>query len=157
MKLVLKFIGWGIVWMLLLAFSSIQKCSASELWVNVGGLSKHFEDNGRNEVHQGLGVEYRMSSELSAMVGYHKNSLDLRTTYAAVNYQPLNIGPLKIGASVGVMTGYPQKNNGGGFFAAIPLITYEGDKFGANFGVIPDIPNQHVEGAVVLQLKFKAF
>lgn len=157
MKPVLKLIGCGIVWMLLLSFSSIQSCKASELWVNVGGLSKHFEDNGRNEVHQGLGVEYRWRDDLSVMVGFHKNSLDLRTRYVAVNYQPFEVGPFRIGASVGIMDGYPMKSEGKGFFAVLPMVTYEGDRFGANVGVIPDIPSQHVEGAVVLQLKFRAF
>lgn len=157
MKDILKVIAFGTVFAVLMLLASIQKCQASELWVNTGGFSKHFEDNGRNEVNLGLGAEYRFRDNLSVMVGYHKNSLDLRTRYAAVNYQPLNIGPFKIGASIGVMTGYPQKNNGGGFFAALPLVTYEGNRFGANFGIIPDIPSQHVEGAFVLQLKFKAF
>lgn len=146
---------WGLAgW---IAPAEAQEVEQSSLWINTGGFSKHFEDNGRNETNLGLGAEYRFRDDLSVMAGYHKNSLNLRTAYAAVNYQPLEIGPLKVGASIGVMTGYPQKNKGGGFFAALPMITYEGKTFGANFGVIPNIPSQHVEGAFVLQLKFKAF
>jgi len=157
MNTILKITAFGITWMLIVAFSSLQSCSASELWVNTGGFSKHFEDNGRNETNLGLGVEYRFRDDMSVMTGYHKNSLDLRTRYAAVNYQPFEMGPFKIGASVGVMTGYPMKNQGKGFFAVLPMVTYEGERFGANFGVIPNIPSQHVEGAFVVQLKFKAF
>lgn len=157
MKSILQIITWGIVFALVMLFASLQKCEASELWINTGGFSKHFEDNGRNEVNLGLGAEYRFRDDLSVMVGYHKNSLDLRTRYAAVNYQPFEMGPFKIGASIGVMDGYPMKSEGKGFFAVLPMVTYEGDRFGANFGVIPDIPSQHVEGAVVLQLKFRMF
>lgn len=157
MKSILQVITWGTVWALIVSLSSIQSCKASELWVNTGGFSKHFEDNGRNETNLGLGAEYRFRDDLSIMAGYHKNSLSLRTRYAAVNYQPLEMGPFKIGASVGVMDGYPMKSEGKGFFAVLPMVTYEGDRFGANFGIIPNIPSQHVEGAFVVQFKFRAF
>lgn len=146
----------GIVFSCVAVLSPLQ-CQADELWINTGGFSKHFQDNGRNETNLGLGAEYRFHEDMSVMVGYHKNSLSLRTRYAAVNYQPLNIGSVKIGASIGVMDGYPAVNKGGVFFAALPMVTYEGNRFGANFGVIPNIPSKHVEGAFVLQLKFKAF
>lgn len=131
--------------------------ATSSLWVNIGGFSKHFEDNGRNETNLGLGAEYRFRDDLSVMAGQHKNSLNLRTRYAAVNYHPFSIGSVKIGASVGVMDGYPAMNKGGAFFAALPMVTWEGERFGANFGVIPNIPSQHVEGSFVLQIKFRAF
>ena len=157
MNQTLKVVLGGIAFATILSVGSIQSCKADELWINTGGFSKHFENNGRNETNLGLGAEYRFRDDLSLMAGFHKNSLDLRTTYAAVNYQPFTVGSIKIGASVGVMTGYPQKNGGGGFFAVLPMMTYEGTRFGANFGVIPNIPSQHVEGAFVLQLKFKAF
>jgi len=104
-----------------------------------------------------LWSKYRFRDDLSVMAGYHKNSLDLRTRYVAVNYQPWTIGKVKIGASVGYIDGYPAKNNGGGFFAVLPMATIEGAVLGASFGIIPNIPSQNVEGAVVLQLKFKAF
>lgn len=134
-----------------------QEADPKALWVNVGGFSKHFEDRGRNETNLGLGAEYRLRSDVSIMAGYHENSLRLRTKYSAVNYQPLMLGPLKIGASVGVMTGYPAMNKGGSFFAALPMVTYEGNHVGFNFGVIPNVPSKYVEGAFVIQFKFKAF
>lgn len=153
-KVLTILLTWFILFLAILFQNS---CQASELWVNTGGVSKHFRDNGRNEVHPGLGLEYRINSDTSVMLGYHKNSLSLRTRYAAVNYQPLNIGPLRIGASIGVMDGYPLKSQGKMFFAAIPMITYESKSFGVNFGVIPDIPSQHVEGAFVAQIKWRLF
>jgi outer membrane scaffolding protein for murein synthesis (MipA/OmpV family) len=157
MKTILKVIAGGIVWATVLSLSSIQSCKADELWVNTGGFSKHFEDNGRNEVNFGLGAEYRFRDDVSVMAGFHKNSLDLRTRYAAMVYQPWSIGNVKIGVSMGYMDGYPLKSQGKGFFAVLPMATYEGDRFGVNLGVIPNIPSQHVEGAVALQFKFKVF
>jgi hypothetical protein len=152
-----KVFVFGLLFMILLSVSSIQKCSASELWVNTGGVSRHFEDNGRNEVHPGLGIEYRLNSDTSVMLGYHKNSLNLRTQYASVQYQPLHLGPLKIGVSAGVMSGYPLKRDGGFFPAVLPMITYESKTFGVNFGIIPNIPSQKVEGAFVAQIKWRLF
>ncbi len=124
-------------------------------WVNTGGFSKHFQDNGRNEVNLGLGFEYRTRPDLSFMAGYHKNSLDLHTRYLAMNYQPLEVGPFRVGASIGVMDGYPAKKNGGQFFAILPMASWEGERVGVNFGIIPNIPSQHVEGAFVAQIKWR--
>jgi hypothetical protein len=161
MKQFFQVIFFGAIWAITLAAASIQSCKAAEneqsFWVNVGGVSRHFQDNGRNEVHPGLGIEYGLNSDTSVMLGYHKNSLNLKTQYVSVQYQPLHLGPLKIGVSAGIMNGYPQKKDGGFFPAVLPMITYESKTFGVNFGIIPNIPSQKVEGAFVAQLKWRLF
>lgn len=142
-------LAWGVS-------GAISESEAGELWVNTGGISHHFDRSKNfNEVNVGVGVEYRITPEVSAMTGFHKNSINLRTTYAAVNYQPFSIGPVKIGASAGLMSGYPVIKNGGAFFAALPFATYEGKRFGVNVGLIPNIPSRHIDGAVVFQFKFR--
>lgn len=158
MKQALKVIAFGLVWMILLAVSSIQASElfTDKLWVNFGGVSYHFDrSKSFNERHVGLGVEWRANEDLSVMVGFHRNSLSLRSRYASVQYQPLHLGPVKIGVSAGLLDGYPLKKDGGAFFAAIPFATWEGEKFGVNVGVIPDIPSQYIDGAVVLQFKWR--
>ena len=125
-----------------------------EIWVNLGGFSRHFaRDKGYNESNLGLGVEYRTSTELSYMAGAYYNSMRKTTYYAAVNWQPLSIGPWKLGASAGVMNGYPAVAKGGTFFAALPMATWEGPRFGVNLGLIPSIGK--VDGAVVIQFKLR--
>ena len=125
-----------------------------EIWVNLGGFSRHFaRDKGYNESNLGLGVEYRTSTELSYMAGAYYNSMRKTTYYAAVNWQPLSIGPWKLGASAGVMNGYPAVAKGGTFFAALPMATWEGARFGVNLGLIPSIGK--VDGAVVIQFKLR--
>jgi len=160
LKQALKVVFFGAIWAMTLAAASIQSCKAAEneqsFWVNSGGVSRHFDRSKHfNEVNVGAGVEWRANEDLSVMTGFHKNSLNLRSTYAAMNYQPLHIGPVQLGVSAGLLTGYPLKNNGGAFFAAIPMLTYEGKTFGFNFGVIPNIPKQHIDGAFVMQFKWK--
>lgn len=128
----------------------------NELWVNVGGFSRHFVRNrGYNESNFGLGLEYRFNEELSVMGGSYYNSIRRTTTYATVNWQPYHVGEFKIGASVGVMDGYPSIARGGTFFVAVPMATYEGKRFGFNVGIIPSTGN--VDGAIILQLKVRAF
>ncbi|MDP3205778.1 MAG: hypothetical protein Q8M80_17110 [Hydrogenophaga sp.] len=127
---------------------------AGELWLNVGGFSRHFNRQaGHNENNLGLGLEYRTSDELSFMAGSYHNSVRKNTTYAAVNWQPLSMGSFKLGAAVGLMNGYPAMNRGGTFFAALPMATYEGRRFGVNLGLIPSMKD--VDGAVILQFKVR--
>jgi hypothetical protein len=126
-----------------------------ELWVNLGGFSHHFANSKRyNETNRGLGLEFRWSPELSVMAGSYYNSVRRTTTYAGLTYQPLTLGPMKVGASLGVMDGYPAVSRGGTFFAALPMATYEGSRFGFNLGLIPSMPK--VDGAIVLQIKVRA-
>ncbi len=128
--------------------------SNAQLWLNVGGFSRHFHrDAGYNENNLGIGIEYRTSPEISYMAGSYYNSVRKNTTYAAVNWQPWTVGPFKLGAAVGLMNGYPAMNRGGHFFAALPMATYEGRRFGINLGLIPSIKN--VDGAVIVQFKLR--
>jgi hypothetical protein len=130
----------------------LEPPATAQVWLNVGGFSRHFDRNrGFNEHNLGLGLEYRTSPELSYMAGIYYNSVRKNTTYAAVNWQPWSVGPFKVGAAIGFMNGYPAVNSGGTFFAALPMVSYEGRRFGVNFGLIPSTKN--VEGAVTLQFK----
>lgn len=128
--------------------------SDAQIWLNVGGFSRHFDRQaGHNENNVGLGIEYRTSPEISYMAGSYRNSVRKNTHFAAVNWQPWSLGGFKLGAAIGVMNGYPAVNRGGNFFAALPMATYEGRRFGVNVGLIPSMKN--VDGAVVVQFKLR--
>lgn len=132
----------------------VQSPHTSQVWLNLGGFSRHFNRTpGHNEHNLGLGIEYRTSPEISYMAGSYKNSVSKHTTYAAVNWQPWLVGPFKVGAAIGLMNGYPAVNRGGNFFAALPMISYEGRRFGVNIGLVPSIKN--VDGAVIVQFKLR--
>ena len=128
----------------------------NEVWLNVGGFSRHFHrGNGYNENNLGLGAEYRTSAEVSYMAGAYYNSVRKTTTYVAMNWQPLTLGPIKLGATLGVMDGYPSLAKGGAFFAALPMATWEGKRYGINVGLIPSIGK--VDGAVIVQFKLRVY
>lgn len=125
-----------------------------EVWINVGGFSRHFaRHNGYNENNLGLGAEYRTSAELSYMAGAYDNSVRKTTSYLAVNWQPWSLGPIKLGGTLGVMNGYPSLAKGGTFFAALPMATWEGRRYGVNVGIIPSMGK--VDGAVIVQFKLR--
>ena len=90
----------------------------------------------------------------SVTAGRFYNSDRAYSNYAGVYYQPLAIGPIKLGAVFGGFNGYPQTNNGGWFAAALPALTWEGDLVGANLIIIPTIADR-VHGAISLELKLK--
>ena len=122
---------------------------SGEVWLNVGGFSRHFSrGNGYNENNLGLGAEYRTSPEVSYMAGAYYNSVRKTTSYAAVNWQPWQVGPFKLGATVGVMDGYT-------FFAAVPMATWEGKRYGINIGLIPSMGQ--IDGAVIVQFKLRVY
>lgn len=125
-----------------------------EVWINVGGFSRHFDRRSDyNERNFGFGIEWRHSPEVAVMAGVYDNSLGKPSQYAAVNWQPWQIGPVKLGAALGLLNGYPGIERGGTFFAALPMATIEGKRFGVNLGLIPSMKN--VDGAVLLQFKIR--
>lgn len=125
-----------------------------QIWLNVGGFSRHFDRDPRyNENNFGFGIEWRRSPEVAVMAGVYDNSLGKPSQYAAINWQPWQIGPVKLGAAIGLLNGYPAIERGGTFFAALPMASIEGRRFGINLGLIPSMKN--VDGAVLLQFKLR--
>ncbi len=128
----------------------------NEVWINVGGFSRHFKrSSGYNENNLGFGAEYRTSPEVSYMAGAYYNSVRKTTSYVAMNWQPWSVGPIRLGGTLGVMNGYPSLAKGGTFFAALPMATWEGKRYGINVGIIPSIGK--VDGAVIVQFKLRVY
>jgi len=135
----------------------IQPESKSQVWVNPGMVSYHLQTNQNlNGDNWGAGVEYRFNTVASLTAGRFYNSDRAHSNYAGMYYQPIAIGPIKIGAVIGGFNGYSSTNNGGWFPALLPALTWEGDWVGANVFVIPTVGDR-VHGAISLQLKLKVW
>nr|ACN58904.1 hypothetical protein AKSOIL_0289 [uncultured bacterium BLR18] len=133
----------------------IDQQPLSEVWINPGFYSFHFDgDKGLNNNNAGLGAEYRFSTVMSATAGRFYNSDRRYSNYAGVYWQPVAVGPFRLGAVAGAFNGYPRARNGGWFPAVIPAISYEYQRFGANIAVIPGYKDR-LYGAVSVQLKFR--
>lgn len=138
-------------------FQLIEAQPLSEGWVNAGFESYHFNQNlGLNGNNWGLGGEYRFSTLASVTAGRFYNSDREYSSYAGVYYQPIALGPLRIGAVFGGFNGYPHMLNGGWFPAAIPTISYEYQRIGLNLAIVPSYKDR-LYGALSFQLKVKLF
>lgn len=138
-------------------FQIIKPQSQSQLWINPGMVSYHFQkDQNLNNGNWGAGLEYRFNTVASLTAGRFYNSDRDYSNYAGMYYQPIALGPIKVGAVIGGFNGYPTTNNGGWFAAALPALTWEGNWVGANVFLIPTIGDR-VHGAISLQVKLKVF
>jgi hypothetical protein len=129
----------------------------NEIWLNPGFYSYHWQrDLGLNDSNPGLGVEYRFSTVLSFTAGEYYNSDRTDSKYLGAYYQPVEIGPVRLGAAVGGFNGYPKMKNGGWFLAAIPVATYDYKRVGLNLSFVPSYKDR-LYGALSFQLKFKIY
>jgi len=136
-------------------FSVIENQPLSELWVNPGFYSYHFQrDKGFDDTNPGFGAEYRFSTVASVTAGRFHNSDRQMSNYAGVYYQPWAIGPVRLGAVIGGFNGYPKMRDGGWFLAAIPVVSVEYQRVGVNFAIVPTY-KERLHGALSVQLKFK--
>jgi hypothetical protein len=136
-------------------FTTIENQPLSELWINPGFYSYHFQrDKGFDDTNPGFGAEYRFSTVASLTAGRFHNSDRRMSNYAGVYYQPWSIGPLRLGAVIGGFDGYPKMRDGGWFLAAIPVVSVEYQRVGVNFAIVPTY-KERLHGAFSVQLKFK--
>jgi len=138
-------------------FSIIESKPISELWLNPGFLSYHFQKNkGLDDINPGFGGEYRYSTVNSITLGVFHNSDKQTSHYASWYWQPFGLGPFRLGATVGAMDGYPKMLDGGWFIMAIPTVSIEYNNIGANLAFTPNYKDK-LHGAISLQLKLRGF
>lgn len=137
--------------------SIIKPKSKNELWMNAGMYSYHYDKSQSfNNNNIGIGAEYRFSTVASLTVGGFKNSNSTHSNYVGIYWQPIALGPIKLGLVGGGFNGYSATNNGGWFPAVFPAATIEGKWLGANVFFIPTVGDE-VHGAISLQLKLKIY
>jgi hypothetical protein len=138
-------------------FFIVEQKPTKELWLNPGFYSYHFQkDKGLNNSNFGLGGEYRYSTVSSFTLGLFDNSDRQTSHYAGWYWQPIGIGPVRAGAVIGALDGYPNMLNGGWFLAAIPAASIEYHNFGANILFMPSYKNR-LYGAISFQLKLRVY
>ena len=138
-------------------FSIIESKPISELWLNPGFYSYHFQrEKGLNNRDFGLGGEYRYSTVSSITLGLFDNSDRQTSHYAGWYWQPVGLGPVRFGAVFGAIDGYPKMLNGGWFPAVIPTASIEYRNLGVNLLIVPSYQNR-LYGALSLQFKLRVF
>jgi hypothetical protein len=138
-------------------YDNIVEEPVNEVWLNPGLSSYHFqEDRNLNNNNYGFGAEYRYSTTKSVTAGRFYNSEYQTSSYAAWLWQPVMLGPVRFGALLGVINGYPRANNGNWFPLVLPVASYEYKFIGINLTYVPTIQDT-VYGALSLQLKLKVY
>ena len=136
-------------------FETMESQPLNEVWINPGFYTWHFQrDKDLNGSNGGLGAEWRFSTVASVTAGRFYNSDRAYSNYLGVYYQPWKLGPVRLGAVVGGFNGYPKMRDGGWFPAAIPTLSYEYERVGANVAIIPTYKDR-LYGGISVQLKFK--
>ncbi len=136
-------------------FEWIEPQSRSQLWLNAGMQSYHYDGNNQlNNNNIGFGAEYVFSTVASATLGGYKNSNSKNSNYAGIYYHPIALGPVQFGLVGSLLNGYQKVNHGGYFPALIPAASFEKDWFGVNMLFIPTVGDK-IRGVISLQLKLK--
>ena len=128
-----------------------------QAWLNPGLFSYHFDrDKDYKETNLGIGGEYLFARNHAAMLGIYSNSEGHRSKYIGYQWRPwhwqvrgFTVSP---GIGVSLIDGYPNMNSKGWFIAPLPLIAIEGEKFGANLVLVPNVKHG---GAIAVQFKMK--
>ena len=140
---------------LLLPGLACAQVDISQVWINPGFYSLHFDRNkGLEDVNPGIGFEWPIDKTFSLTAGAFRNSDRERSHYAGLYVMPFEFHGVKLGAVVGGFDGYQMTNNGGWFAALIPTAAIEGKHWGLNIAIIPSIKNR-LYGAISFQLKYR--
>lgn len=134
---------------------ALAQVDISQVWVNPGFYSLHFDRNkGLEDANPGIGVEWPIDQTYSITAGAFRNSDRDRSNYIGLYVMPFEFHGVKLGAVVGGFDGYQMTNDGGWFAALIPTAAFEGKHWGLNIAIIPSIKNR-LYGAISFQLKYR--
>ncbi len=118
-------------------------------WLVLSGYSYHLRDRDEYRAdNPGAGWERRDNLiPLTYMAGYYRNSYDRDTFYAGARWEPLDFGAVRLGAFVGLASGYWTP------VVALPMASLELGPVGLNIVAAPNI--RDYAGYVGVQLKFR--
>jgi hypothetical protein len=126
----------------------------TQWWFTPGAVSRHFERQSEfNQTHPQFGFEYFWRPNTALIFGTYKNSNYLWSRYVGVNWTPLELGPIRLGATAQITNNYIAARDRKPFPFAAPMASFEYRRFGLNLYAVPTI--RDVTGAVALQVKFR--
>ncbi len=132
---------------------------STQIWLNAGFLSYHVDrSQDYREDNIGFGAEVLFAPDHGLVAGTFINSENARSHYVMYEWRPLHWRPKSVSVSGGLIAGFVDgypKNDGGWFFGAAPVLFFEGERFGANFLIVPASDPEH--WLVALQLKLRVY
>jgi hypothetical protein len=139
--------------LLALTFLETAPSIAGDTWIASSVTSYHFDRSaGYNERNWGVGIERGIAPDVRLIAGVYRNSLYRESTYAGASWTPFAAGPVRLGVLAGVVDGY-KADHGRFVPIAMPLVTYEIGRAGANLIYLPHYKDDG--GVIGLQLKYR--
>jgi hypothetical protein len=114
----------------------------AETYLVATTVSLHLPRNGYNQWNPGLGLEHDISDRWKLAAGFYRNSIRSDSIYAGAIYTRWKLGEVRIGTSIGILTGYGRP---------IPMLAPMVMWGRFNFMVIP--PLEGKSGVIGVQLK----
>jgi len=111
--------------------------------IQLNGISIH-QKSGYNGINLGLGIEQKITPNISGAIGFYENSIDNKSVYLLVKYEIFQYNDFKVNFQLGGVTGY--KNN------FVPVFLPEICKNIICGTIVPPI-NDVVVGAAAIYLK----
>lgn len=119
-------------------------------WLTMSLLSQHLSNQPwMNENNPGLGLEKQLSTDTKGIAGFYKNTEGRNSIYGGINYSPVEVGPFKLGANLGLLSGYKVAPV---VPMVAPTLSYEKNGLGANVVFMPN-PKDWKTSAIGLQIK----
>ena len=91
---------------LLVVLACIPMLANAQCEIQVHLVSVHASNESFNNDTHGVGALCNVTDNTQAAIGTYQNSINRRSNYAAIVWQPLNVGPIKLGVIGGVVSGY---------------------------------------------------
>lgn len=144
--------GPGVLRLIFAAAAVVAALPAfADTFLTIPGVSYHLERHrGYNEINTGIGLETEISENWRIGGGVYRNSIRKDSYYAGAIYTPYSLFGVKIGTSLGVVTGY-----GNALPMALPTLIYEGREYGVNVVLVPPIAAAAKSGVIGMQMKWR--
>lgn len=141
--------------LLVLLLAAALPARAGDFWLHTGGLSSHASSNVRNESNSGSGLEYRFDTEWALGFGRYENSFFRESRYVLANWTPLHYRGLRMGLTMGMVTGYHKKKyglHGQAVPVLLPTIDYRWERISVSLMAAPPL-GEASAGSLMLQIK----
>jgi len=138
--LIIGMLVWSAVFIGLVALPTCARAEEPSWHLQVHGVSHHFGDKavGKwNEKNLGAGVRYQHNETWGVQAGSFRNSYDVQSNYAVIDFTPL------LGGSVGVFGGYASGYKIEGPLIGGILLRWQGERVSISARIIPKVRKEH--------------